>query len=228
MRIGQRGAASSLRETSREHPAFLKCHGQELAQGPPGHHCPVCRRSWQAGDPNMPHGGICDRAACGGQQLQDGILAATPATVDCCPQGHALVPSTTTHTNFTCDRCDVEIPQGGDHGCRQCNYDVCTKCLKVTESTAALEWTCPVCTFDNIPAHTLCEMCDRPKGQQVQCSTAGCSRQPWNGQCGEACCKTCAGSNGRGHGPVCKRKASKAAKTQKGPPKTAERALHIL
>jgi hypothetical protein len=42
-----------------------------------GHHCPSCGRSWRAGDPNLPHQGICDRAICGRQELQDGVLGAS-------------------------------------------------------------------------------------------------------------------------------------------------------
>ena len=41
-----------------------------------GHHCTGCRRSWRAGDPNMPFRGICDRC---NLELQDGILQARSA-----------------------------------------------------------------------------------------------------------------------------------------------------
>lgn len=37
-------------------------------------HCPVCKRSWRAGDPTTPHGEICDRPTCNGVQLQGGLL----------------------------------------------------------------------------------------------------------------------------------------------------------
>ena len=39
------------------------------------------------------------------------------------------------------------------------------------------------------------------------CSVAGCSRNTWNGQPGQQCCRTCHNSNGRSHGPDCDRKA---------------------
>jgi hypothetical protein len=39
------------------------------------------------------------------------------------------------------------------------------------------------------------------------CSVAGCSRNTWNGQPGQQCCRTCRDSNGRSHGPDCDRTA---------------------
>ena len=39
------------------------------------------------------------------------------------------------------------------------------------------------------------------------CSVAGCSRNAWNGQPGQQCCRTCLISNGCSHGPDCDRKA---------------------
>jgi len=39
------------------------------------------------------------------------------------------------------------------------------------------------------------------------CSVAGCSRNAWNGQPGQQCCRTCPSSNGCSHGPDCDRKA---------------------
>lgn len=41
---------------------------------PAWHHCPICKRSWRAGDPNIPEGSTCDRPGCNGQELQDGAL----------------------------------------------------------------------------------------------------------------------------------------------------------
>ena len=39
--------------------------------GQPGsHHCPICKRKWCAGDPNIPFGGVCDQATCNGQELR--------------------------------------------------------------------------------------------------------------------------------------------------------------
>jgi hypothetical protein len=40
------------------------------------------------------------------------------------------------------------------------------------------------------------------------CSVAGCSRNAWNGQPGQQCCRTCHISNGGKHGPDCDRKAA--------------------
>jgi hypothetical protein len=40
------------------------------------------------------------------------------------------------------------------------------------------------------------------------CSVAGCSREAWNGQPGQQCCRTCHISNGGNHGPDCDRKAA--------------------
>jgi len=49
------------------------------------------------------------------------------------------------------------------------------------------------------------------KARSVCCSTAGCSRAPWNGHAGQSCCRTCSQSQGSRHGPDCenKQKASK-------------------
>jgi ribosomal protein L40E len=57
--------------------------GLQIIPGEPGHHCPSCRRSWRAGDPNLPDQGICDRITCGKQELQDGMLGASrPSSMD--------------------------------------------------------------------------------------------------------------------------------------------------
>jgi len=45
-------------------------------------------------------------------------------------------------------------------------------------------------------------------GKAPSCSTHGCPRAPWNGQPGEACCRTCRKSNGSAHGPDCDQKFS--------------------
>eukprot|EP00930_Biecheleria_cincta_P056015 TRINITY_DN42226_c0_g1_i1.p1 TRINITY_DN42226_c0_g1~~TRINITY_DN42226_c0_g1_i1.p1 ORF type:complete len:482 (+),score=76.90 TRINITY_DN42226_c0_g1_i1:153-1598(+) len=42
--------------------------------------------------------------------------------------------------------------------------------------------------------------------QVPQCVTTGCCRETWNGQPGQTCCRTCAGSDGAVHGPDCNRK----------------------
>jgi hypothetical protein len=39
------------------------------------------------------------------------------------------------------------------------------------------------------------------------CSVAGCSRNTWNGQPGQQCCRTCHNSNGSRHGPDCDTKS---------------------
>ena len=41
------------------------------------------------------------------------------------------------------------------------------------------------------------------KAQAAKCSTAVCTQAAWNGQPGETCCRTCAGSRGAAHGRVC-------------------------
>lgn len=44
------------------------------------------------------------------------------------------------------------------------------------------------------------------------CSTPGCSRETWNGQPGQSCCRTCTKTNGGGaHGPDCEAKFSQKA-----------------
>lgn len=40
-------------------------------------------------------------------------------------------------------------------------------------------------------------------GEALECSTAGCRRQPWNRQPGQPCCRTCTQSSGSSHGPTC-------------------------
>ena len=40
-------------------------------------------------------------------------------------------------------------------------------------------------------------------GDPATCTTPGCDRPTYNGQAGETCCRTCAGSAGAQHGPVC-------------------------
>jgi len=42
------------------------------------------------------------------------------------------------------------------------------------------------------------------------CTTAGCSRVPWNGQPHQPCCRTCVQSSGRAHGPECGMRAAQA------------------
>ncbi len=38
------------------------------------------------------------------------------------------------------------------------------------------------------------------------CNTPGCTRETWNGQTGEQCCRTCKHSNATSHGPDCESK----------------------
>lgn len=48
----------------------------------------------------------------------------------CCPEGHRLVPFTTTVAGCGCDKCSKQFPKGTQlHGCRKCNYDECANCL---------------------------------------------------------------------------------------------------
>lgn len=58
------------------------------------------------------------------------------------------------------------------------------------------------------------------KEEVPQCCTPGCTRDTWNGQPGEACCRSCWGSQGGRHGPVCEsREATAAVKASKDTPK---------
>lgn len=64
-----------------------------------------------------------------------------------CPQGHELILFQTPNANYTCDKCDISVPQGGyTHQCRICDYDLCQSCIhhkdKVT-SKAEGRVTCP-------------------------------------------------------------------------------------
>lgn len=52
-----------------------------------------------------------------------------------------------------------------------------------------------------------------PEKVELQCSRAGCTRAPWNGQPGEACCRTCPASQGDKHGKDCERKFRLRKKT---------------
>ena len=42
-----------------------------------------------------------------------------------------------------------------------------------------------------------------PSPLQAVCVVAGCTRETWNGQAGQMCCRSCSSSNGTRHGPVC-------------------------
>merc|ERR1712203_487713 len=53
----------------------------------------------------------------------------------------------------------------------------------------------------------------KDEAQAVQCSTRGCTRRSWNGQPGEACCRSCTKSGGASHGPQCE-KAFKESSSQ--------------
>lgn len=55
--------------------------------------------------------------------------------------------------------------------------------------------------------------------EAAQCSTRGCTRDSWNGEPGESCCRTCEHSNMTQHGPACTRKfAQRAAAVGPGQP----------
>ena len=45
-------------------------------------------------------------------------------------------------------------------------------------------------------------------GPAHQCDTPGCSRESWNGQAGQSCCRTCSNTAGSQHGPACNQKFS--------------------
>jgi len=48
-----------------------------------------------------------------------------------CPSGHALTEMVRQQTPYMCDVCHQRIPPGTKlHGCRECNYDTCSKCLE--------------------------------------------------------------------------------------------------
>ncbi len=44
------------------------------------------------------------------------------------------------------------------------------------------------------------------EGKSAVCNTRGCTRETWNGQEGEQCCRTCNNSNAKSHGPECEQK----------------------
>lgn len=46
----------------------------------------------------------------------------------------------------------------------------------------------------------------RAQTQVPTCSATGCYRPPWNGEAGEACCRTCHQSDSKTHGPDCIKK----------------------
>jgi len=52
--------------------------------------------------------------------------------------------------------------------------------------------------------------------QVAQCSTSGCSRQSWNGQPGQSCCRSCSKSNGSSHGAGCESKEKTSAPGVRG------------
>jgi hypothetical protein len=47
-----------------------------------------------------------------------------------CPAGHKLQVFTTQQHGWRCDNCNKVLPKGCKlHGCRQCEYDACSKCM---------------------------------------------------------------------------------------------------
>ena len=57
-------------------------------------------------------------------------------------------------------------------------------------------------------------------GNEVRprCNVPGCSRDTWNGQPGEQCCRTCKSSGGAQHGPDCNRKHGQMRMSEPLPP----------
>jgi len=55
--------------------------------------------------------------------------------------------------------------------------------------------------------HTGLDVMLRDVNSVLICTTVGCGRPPWNGEHGQACCRTCGHSRCCGHGPECEQKA---------------------
>eukprot|EP00935_MAST-01C_sp_MAST-1C-sp1_P001400 g1400.t1 len=56
----------------------------------------------------------------------------TPATT--CPRGHTLVEFEADHRGFFCDGCGQSMSAGSTlHGCRRCDFDLCSTCLPSPE-----------------------------------------------------------------------------------------------
>jgi hypothetical protein len=50
--------------------------------------------------------------------------------VPLCPSGHTLTASLTPRSGLSCDACEGLFAAGVSvHGCRNCNYDLCTFCF---------------------------------------------------------------------------------------------------
>jgi len=48
-----------------------------------------------------------------------------------CPGGHHLQPFSSDENGWNCNCCQKIFPIGTTlHGCRKCNYDICSKCVK--------------------------------------------------------------------------------------------------
>lgn len=61
------------------------------------------------------------------------ILEMLPACSngETCPSGHPMVVFRTPHGSFACDMCGRHLQKGSAlHGCRDCNFDMCQKCLE--------------------------------------------------------------------------------------------------
>lgn len=55
---------------------------------------------------------------------------------------------------------------------------------------------------------TLFQSLQRASQEAFRCTTRGCSRATWNGESGQACCRTCTRSSGSSHGPDCEKRCS--------------------
>jgi hypothetical protein len=62
------------------------------------------------------------------------LLSRSPGSPQC-PTGHQLQTFTSDENGWNCNCCQKRFFSGTTlHGCRQCNYDVCSKCLKYQQA----------------------------------------------------------------------------------------------
>lgn len=72
--------------------------------------------------------------------------------VPLCPAGHRLQAFETEKDGWSCDKCNEIFPEGCLlHGCRQCGYDACSKCVDIQKFEAEVAEYAGVTPSDDLP-----------------------------------------------------------------------------
>lgn len=150
------------------------------------------------------------------------LQACTEAEKSCSPTAATNSASEHVPLQFQCQTAGCEREtwngQAGQTCCRSCPGSVGEMHGPDCERKFRLKSNRP---------QAVCEQSDSEESSDVPlCCAPGCSRETWNGQPGQTCCRSCQGSGGAVHGPDCERKFALKAAAQ-SPPDLVRPERHI-